>query len=146
MAALRDGVGDVLDGLPFASLASNQEVDVGHFKSAGLASKSSGARTESDVLHFHIPVGDNAHRDKAELLFQLLGEFADIRLRNRKEIWILRILVFFPAEFADHTGQNSVRLSHVPIIVKSPDHKVVIRDEFLLGRKDWIVVTLLQLL
>jgi len=43
---------------------------------------------------------------------------------------ILRILEFFPSERVHHAGFDSVRIAGVPVIVETPNHQIMVGDEF----------------
>ena len=121
VAAFGDRVGNVLDGLPFARLAGEQEVHVGYFERANFTMEAGRAGTKRDALHFHVAIGNDAHHVNSKFLLKFIGKSADRRFGNREEIRIRGVLIFLPAERMDFSRENSITRVAVPVIVESPD-------------------------
>ena len=70
----------------------------------------------------------------------LLARLVQRSFGNYKEMVVIRILELLPAERADHAGLNAIWGARMPMVVKAPDHEMVLLDERLLGSKYGVVL------
>src|SRR5258708_33885470 len=93
------------------------------------------AGTKRDALYLHAAIGDDTHHENSELVLYFVGQFTDGRFRNREEIRIRGVLIFFPAERTNFSRENSVARVAVPVVVESPDDQVMGLEELALPRR-----------
>ena len=105
----------------------------------GFSFESGCSRTETHVGDLHFGRADHADDGRVQPLGNFFGQFLKRGLRKHEEVLVLRVPELFPAKSTDHASLYSVRVSHVPVVVKAPDDHVMLLDEGFFGCPDRVI-------
>src|ERR1035437_6399591 len=129
IASLGHRVSRIFHGLPFARFSNQQHLYVIPLQSLRLPLEPRCPWTKPHLGHLHLRLAHHPHHRRVQLVRHLLRQFLYRGLRHSKEILIVRFLEFLPSERMHHPCFNSIRLAHVPVIVKPPYHHSVLFNE-----------------
>src|SRR5215831_7939642 len=87
------------------------------------------SRVEGYGAHGRLWVADNTNRLHLQLLLDRGGEIGEALLRQMVQAHVVGHLILLPAERGTHSANDAVRLRGVPMIVKAPDHHLIVFDE-----------------
>ncbi len=139
VASLGNSVAHVLDGLPLRGFAGDQHIDIRTLQEPHLFDFARGARKQGNSGNSHCTIADNAEGLCAEFLFDVCFEAGDCSWRKREHVRFRGSLVLLPAEPGSSAFQDSVRITKMPEIVKTPDYEMMVTDEGLFLRLHRVV-------
>ena len=106
--------------------------------------KSRGTRHKCDFLCLHLRITNNSQYVNPEFFLEFHGQGLHGGLRKSEDILIPVVLIFFPSERMSHSRLNAIRIAPVPMVVKSPDDKIVLGNERQFCGENRILVLLFQ--
>src|SRR5580704_19565420 len=93
-----------------------------------LADKACGPGAEPDLRYFHFWISYDAERWSVQFPGDIGGQFRNCDFRQGKNSRIIRVLIFFPSQSVHHASENAVGISAVPVVVETPNDKIVSFD------------------
>src|SRR5260370_1827538 len=130
----------ILHRFPFSRFTHQQHLDVLHTQRPRFAFESRRSRAQGQLRHSHLRIAYHSQHRRFQPLRYVRRQFLQRGFRHREKVRVLRALVFFPSQRLYHSRKNPIRLSHVPVIVKSPNHQAIFLDERPLLLPDCVVL------
>ncbi len=128
--SLPDRIDDVEDRLPFGGLARHQHLDLGGLERLDLPLATGCAGEERDLGDSQTRIADHPQGADAQSPLDLPCQILEGGLGKAEAVRLVRALEGGPAQGRHHSLEDPIGLARraMPVVVKAPDHEVVLLD------------------